>query len=211
MNTSLPLLEAFIILQKYSKILEVFMRTTNRKNLSNLDIIKNLTPIQPLPRKIITKQTSSNIICIYCDGDQKIRCSDAECYVCVMDNYCSNASTCNHCVTHYTDANDYCIEPTACERSVVTLPQNIKWSNNLKKVTCFDCLNTLSAQTQQEEDEKVNKILDSVNLDGVDNVPVTTKKNYIDGMNCKKCNTLNKYVTEANQTDGSYLCYNCRS
>jgi hypothetical protein len=30
------------------------------------------------------------------------------------------------------------------------------------------------------------------------------------GMTCARCNLLNEYVTEPNQDDGTYICYNCR-
>lgn len=31
------------------------------------------------------------------------------------------------------------------------------------------------------------------------------------GMSCKKCNVFNEYVTTPNQSNGSYVCYRCRS
>ncbi len=56
------------------------------------------------------------------------------------------------------------------------------------------------------------------NLEGVKktelisvSVAPTQKQYYAHGMNCKRCNTINEYVTEANQPDGSYICYSCRS
>ncbi|KKN70811.1 hypothetical protein LCGC14_0427030 [marine sediment metagenome] len=36
------------------------------------------------------------------------------------------------------------------------------------------------------------------------------KKTNKDGMTCTKCNTINEYVTESNQDDGTYVCYKCR-
>lgn len=37
----------------------------------------------------------------------------------------------------------------------------------------------------------------------------TLEKNQ--GMYCKRCNIFNEYIAVSNQTDGSYLCYSCRS
>jgi len=35
--------------------------------------------------------------CTHCGGDRKIRCEDAECPICMVDNYCDNAKVCIHC------------------------------------------------------------------------------------------------------------------
>jgi hypothetical protein len=35
------------------------------------------------------------------------------------------------------------------------------------------------------------------------------KKKY-DGMSCASCKDFNKYISEPNQDDGTYICYKCR-
>jgi len=35
--------------------------------------------------------------CSHCGGDRKIRCDDAECLICAMDDYCANATACAYC------------------------------------------------------------------------------------------------------------------
>lgn len=46
--------------------------------------------------------------------------------------------------------------------------------------------------------------IDKINVPKVDQV--TNSKS---GFNCKLCNLLNEYA-EANQSDGTYICYNCK-
>lgn len=36
------------------------------------------------------------------------------------------------------------------------------------------------------------------------------KKKNLSGMTCTNCHFFNKYVTEPNKDDGTYLCYKCR-
>lgn len=116
-------------------------------------------------------------------------------------------------VVHYADTDDYGILPTACERGVAKMPQDIKWSSNHSKVTCAQCILVLS------EEEQINNLLSMVDLGEEEKVCSTptasitpTQKQYhAGGMTCKKCNVPNQYVTESNQPDGTYLCWGCKA
>jgi len=43
-----------------------------------------------------------------------------------------------------------------------------------------------------------------------DDLKQKSANKYKDGVTCAKCGDFNKYITESNQDDGTYLCYKCR-
>lgn len=65
------------------------------------------------------------------------------------------------------------------------------------------------------EEEQVANLLSMVDLGEEDktcSTPAPTQKqHHANGMTCRRCNVLNKYITESNQTDGTYLCWGCKA
>lgn len=195
------------ILKKYSEMIENGTMAKPQwigwtPSLSGPELAKQLIPIQPLPPGALP---------IYSKDDLRCVCGD-----------CTDSVTCVGRIgtVHYADTDDYGILPTACERGVVSLPQDIRWSSDKSKVTCSGCRLVLDMQEMEDKMciEALDKAKEHITITGVDYAVINTKgitKMEIvtkhNGMSCKKCNTFNEYVSEGNQLDGSYVCYSCRS
>lgn len=83
-----------------------------------------------------------------------------------------------------------------------------------KIIDCY-CINSYKCTICSEE-EQTAKILSMVDLgdeekEAVSIAAPTQKQHHANGMTCRRCNVLNKYITESNQPDDTYLCWGCKA
>lgn len=89
--------------------------------------------------------------------------------------------------------DDYCknSSPCPCQKISQMVTQIINPLTS-RTLTGFDILSRPPIFSTETEKSKV-------------------KNHKSSGLNCTKCNVLNEYLTEGNQSDGTYICYDCRS
>ncbi len=74
-----------------------------------------------------------DMACTHCGGDRKIRCDDAECFICAQNDYCANAKTCDHCTPKWEYRDELKIQGKMREVVKMTIEASEKEIEHLRR------------------------------------------------------------------------------